>query len=106
MQKLITLWGLPWTLRFMALSVLLLGLVRIRHIMARMQADRTKPASLLLRPGYLARRSTLPTAVAEKGMFRSSRYMRIMVACFVASYPFFIPPYVSTLCLPLRRRLR
>ncbi|GFZ49201.1 hypothetical protein JCM24511_06951 [Saitozyma sp. JCM 24511] len=93
MQKLITLWGLPWTLRFMALSVLLLGLVRIQRIMAGKQADDTKPTSLLLRPGYLARRSTLPTAVAEKGMFRSSRYMRIMVACFVASYPFFIPPY-------------
>jgi hypothetical protein len=69
--------------------------------MAWKQADFAKPASLLLRPGYLARRSTLPTAVAEKGMFRSSRYMRIMVACFVASYPFFIPPYVSILCLPL-----
>jgi hypothetical protein len=28
-------------------------------------------------------------------LFKSSRYIRLLVACFVASYPFFIPPYVS-----------
>jgi hypothetical protein len=26
-------------------------------------------------------------------VFRSSRFLRVLVACFIASYPFFIPPY-------------
>lgn len=64
-----------------------------------------QPAVYLLRPGYIAPRSDVSHASREKGIFKSSRYIRLLVACCVASYPFFIPPYVSSPFSPPRLRL-
>ena len=70
-----------------------LGIVR-DSLIYRDCAD-GQPAALVLKPGYIALRPTTTSLGTEKGMFKSSRYIRLLVACFVASYPFFIPPYVS-----------
>jgi hypothetical protein len=50
---------------------------------------------MVLKPGYIAPKPVTSSLTREKGMFKSSRYIRLLVSCFVASYPFFIPPYVS-----------
>ncbi|KAJ9107351.1 hypothetical protein QFC21_000801 [Naganishia friedmannii] len=88
-EKMIASWGLPWSFRFVGLSVLVLGV----------------PAALTLRPGYT--RPSAPATVShsqdpestpvseapEKSIFRSSKYTRILFAWLIASYPFLIPPY-------------
>ncbi|KAJ9123358.1 hypothetical protein QFC22_001557 [Naganishia vaughanmartiniae] len=91
-EKMIASWGLPWTFRFVGLCVLILGV----------------PAALTLRPGYTRPSSTSATTnprdtestivseAPEKSIFRSSKYIRISLAWLIASYPFLIPPYVST----------
>jgi hypothetical protein len=51
----------------------------------------------MLRQGPITQSS--PNLIAQglarpsKPIFRSSRFIRILVAVFIASYPFFIPPY-------------
>ncbi|KAH8085933.1 major facilitator superfamily domain-containing protein [Filobasidium floriforme] len=55
------------------------------------------PAAYTLRSRALATRSGTETPLAdervERSIFRSSRYIRVLFASFVASYPFFIPPF-------------
>jgi hypothetical protein len=105
-------WGLPWSLRFVGLSVLILGVVsscfstRILHSTDSSPLAE-KPAALTLRPGYTRPssaanpsnsrdpESTLISEAPEKSIFRSSKYTRILFAWLIASYPFLIPPYVS-----------
>lgn len=50
-----------------------------------------KPGVSLDRPASTANSTARP----EKGLIRSSRFIRVLVSCFIASYPFLIPPYVS-----------
>ena len=84
-----------------SLDVSLLGWYDVDHrhrkaelCYGRMVSD-DQPAALVLKPGYIAPRPNATSMGGEKGLFKSSRYIRLLVACFVASYPFFIPPYVS-----------
>lgn len=48
--------------------------------------------TLATRPGT---ERSLADERVERSIFRSSRYIRVLFASFVASYPFFIPPFVS-----------
>ncbi|KAI5454814.1 hypothetical protein NCC49_003696 [Naganishia albida] len=79
-QKLIDRFGLTWAYRFMALSFMVFGI----------------PAALILKPGVVRPRPT-PTAAAaprtERSIYRSPNFLRLLAACFIVSYPFFIPAF-------------
>lgn len=57
-----------------------------------------QPIAFLLRQGPITQSSPSLnsrglSARPSKPIFKSSRFIRILVAVFIASYPFFIPPY-------------
>jgi hypothetical protein len=54
----------------------------------------TQPAASLLKPGYSPPRPVIAESI-EKGILKSSRFLRLLAACFIASFPFLIPPFVS-----------
>ncbi|KAJ9127745.1 hypothetical protein QFC24_000028 [Naganishia onofrii] len=76
-QKLIDKFGLPWAYRFMALSFLVFGI----------------PAALILKEGVVRPRRQAGAAEKEQSIYRSSMFIRLVIACFVVSYPFFIPAF-------------
>jgi hypothetical protein len=101
-QRLIDKWALPWTYRFLGFMCLLFGTVSLSPRSTMISPSKpdiyyeTQPAALLMKEGYLAKRSRRGSVTeVERSMFQSSRFIRILIACFVASYPFFIPPFVS-----------
>lgn len=52
----------------------------------------------MLRPGYRAPKpGPSATGIKERSILRQSMFLRVLAACFIVSYPFFIPPFVSRL---------
>lgn len=50
----------------------------------------------MLRPGYRAPKpGPSATGIKERSILRQSMFLRVLAACFIVSYPFFIPPFVS-----------
>ncbi|GHJ89148.1 hypothetical protein NliqN6_5550 [Naganishia liquefaciens] len=77
-QKLIDRFGLPWAYRFMALSLMVFGI----------------PAALVLKQGVRPRPPIqgIP-ATKEPSIYKSANFVRLLIACFIVSYPFFIPAF-------------
>ena len=96
-ERLIAKWGLAWVYRFLGLSIIVVG--GVSHPTIFVCADK-KASAMTLKPGVSLGRpsegSMAHSTSREKGLIKSSRFIRILFACFIASYPFLIPPYVST----------
>jgi hypothetical protein len=99
-QKLIDRFGLPWAYRFMALSFMVFGIVRLLQLLPLMFALTTyifaQPAALVLKQGVRPRPpSEGAQTTKEPSIYRSANFIRLLLACFIVSYPFFIPAFVS-----------
>jgi hypothetical protein len=55
-----------------------------------------QPAVWILRPGYTASKPAhSANGRVERSILKQSMFIRVLLACFIVSYPFFIPPFVS-----------
>lgn len=62
----------------------------------RTTTDPAQPAALILRPGVVRSRPQVETTeTQERSIYRSPNFIRLLGACFIVSYPFFIPAFVS-----------
>lgn len=85
---------------FLALSFLVFGIVstaflRPFYIQFMVSCLVEKPAALILKEGVVRPRRQAGAAEKEQSIYRSSMFIRLVIACFVVSYPFFIPAFVS-----------
>lgn len=56
-----------------------------------------QPAALILKTGVVRPRPRIDATetTKEASIYRSPNFIRLLVACFIVSYPFFIPAFVS-----------
>lgn len=60
------------------------------------QLTHAQPAAMILKPGVVRLRPQVEaTETQERSIYRSPNFIRLLGACFIVSYPFFIPAFVS-----------